>query len=459
MKRHKIYPYLLLLMATLLMQGCLKNQEDIFDEKPTVRLDNFIEEFRTVLESSEGGWVMDYYPQPDQSIGGIAYIVKFKDGEVTAWWENKPGKTATSNYSLRKNSGPMLSFDTYNEFLHYYAEGKNSSALYQGYKGDFEFRLDSIVGRDIVYMHGNRTNNTIVLRRFSGDPDEYFAMVANNADEIIVDHVEADYNQNHIFGQVFPASKRIDFTITDAKGTAKEYSRAYLFTDKGLRLYRPVNVGGKPMQDFKLTTTEGGRQELECLDSNLSDLILSVVVPEGYCFYDEFAGTYDLLHYEIELNEPYHTTVKLVPNGDGKTYSLTGLCAEEGKWAPQLKYLKANGTLLWLGQSIGTTTEGWEIWIAPYTKKRMNPFTGTVYKDETIGMELRKASDNEKFTLNFSSYDPKGTNNVTSFRMRYYSGSTNKGNPSEDLWMKYTKADGNEYTDYSLYYPESMTKQ
>ncbi len=85
--------------------------------------------------------------------------------------------------------------------------------------------------------------------------------------------------------------------------------------------------------------------------------------------------------------------------------------------------------------------------------------TGTVYKDATIGFELKKSNDTDKFELLFSSYDPKGTNNVTSLRMRCYSGSTNKGNPTEDMWMKYFKDDGNEYTDYSLYYLEKMTKQ
>ncbi len=458
MKRHHFYPYVLLLLAALLMQGCLKEQEDIFDEKPTERLEDFLDRFKSVLESSEDGWVMDYYPQPDQSIGGVAYIVKFKDGEITAWWENRPGQSKTSNYSFKRNSGPMLSFDTYNEFLHYYAEGRNSSSLYQGYKGDFEFRLDSIVGNDHVYMHGNRTNNVIALHRFTGNPDEYLAEASQNAEDIIVDYLEGTYAQASIRGEVAPASRRIDFTVTDA-GKVKEYSRAYLFTNQGLRLYRPVTINGKPMQDFKLATTGEGRQELQCLDEGLTDLKLSVVVPEGYCFYNEFAGTYTLLHYEIDLNEPYTTTVQLVPNPDGKTYSLTGLCKEEGKWAAQLKYLKTNGTLLWLGQSIGTTTEGWEIWIAPYTKKRTGTMTGTVYKDDTIGFELRKSSDTDKFVLNFNSYDPKGTNNVTSFRMRCYSGSTNKGNPTEDLWMKYFKQDGEEYSDYSLYYPETMTKQ
>ena len=460
MKRHNLYSYMLLILATLLMQGCLKEQEDLFDKKPTERLEIFHDKFKNVLESSEDGWVMDYYPQPDQSIGGVAYVVKFKDGEVTAWWENKPGQKVTSNYSFKRNSGPMLSFDTYNEFLHYYAEGRNSSSLYQGYKGDFEFRLDSIVGNDIVYMHGNRTNNAIVLHRFSGDPVEYLNKAAQNAEDIIVDYFDGNYAQTSIRGEVSPASRRIDFTVSDAsKGTSKEISRAYLFTDQGLRLYKPVTINGKPMQDFKITTIDGGRQELQCLDNGLTDLKLAVVVPEGYCFYNEFAGTYTLLHYEINLNEPYTTTVQLVPNSDGKTYSLAGLCAEDDKWTVQLKYLKANGTLLWLGQSIGTTTEDWEIWLAPYTKKRTGTMTGTVYKDATIGFELKKSNDTDKFELLFSSYDPKGTNNVTSLRMRCYSGSTNKGNPTEDMWMKYFKDDGNEYTDYSLYYLEKMTKQ
>ena len=148
MKRHNLYSYMLLILATLLMQGCLKEQEDLFDKKPTERLEIFLDKFQNVLESSEDGWVMDYYPQP--------------------------------------------------------AEGRNSSSLYQGYKGDFEFRLDSIVGNDIVYMHGNRTNNAIVLHRFSGDPVEYLNKAAQNAEDIIVDYFDGNYAQTSIRGEVSP---------------------------------------------------------------------------------------------------------------------------------------------------------------------------------------------------------------------------------------------------------------
>ena len=60
MKRHNLYSYMLLILATLLMQGCLKEQEDLFDKKPTERLEIFLDKFQNVLESSEDGWVMDY---------------------------------------------------------------------------------------------------------------------------------------------------------------------------------------------------------------------------------------------------------------------------------------------------------------------------------------------------------------------------------------------------------------
>ena len=58
MKRHNLYSYMLLILATLLMQGCLKEQEDLFDKKPTERLEIFLDKFKNVLESSEDGWVM-----------------------------------------------------------------------------------------------------------------------------------------------------------------------------------------------------------------------------------------------------------------------------------------------------------------------------------------------------------------------------------------------------------------
>ena len=65
-------------------QSCLFEQKDIFPESSSERLQGYIEDVRTLLTTSENGWVMEYYPGTNQALGGYAYYLKFTETEVEA---------------------------------------------------------------------------------------------------------------------------------------------------------------------------------------------------------------------------------------------------------------------------------------------------------------------------------------------------------------------------------------
>lgn len=461
-KLYIITSYMLLTLMTLVMQGCLKEQEDVFEDSPIVRLEEFIDQYRTVLESSEDGWVMDYYPQSDQSMGGIAYIVKFKDGEVTAWWEKDTSKSVTSNYAFKKSIGAMLTFYTYNEFLHYYAEGRATTELYQGYKGDFEFRLDSIVGNDHVYMHGKRHNSVISLHRFSGDPVEYLSKVNELSESVIMDALLGTYDHYDINASVNVDNRQMIYTITDTNtGTAHNYTRPFTFTPDGVRLYKPLTINGKRLTEFTLEK-EGDLSYLRGKDEGLTDLRLRMKVT-GYVSYPDYAGTYTFVHRNGSNQERIETTVQLVPNGDGKTYTMTGISLQPDAFTLKLNYVPSRGTLILPGQIIGTTEEGWDVWLAPYSR-RTTDFLGTVYQSTNYGMELQHDEEAEGFLLKFSAYDPTQNVAITSFTIRFFSGSTRMDSstnmPGEEWYFsgKPYDADDANYA-FRLYYLESLIKQ
>ena len=115
---NKIFKLSLLLLALpLLMTSCLKDDDEVFSESASQRLQKALDEARTVLRSSEKGWVMDYYVGDDSSYGGYAFTVKFDSLTVTASSELTKG-AATSYYKLTTDNGPVLTFDTYNDVLH-----------------------------------------------------------------------------------------------------------------------------------------------------------------------------------------------------------------------------------------------------------------------------------------------------------------------------------------------------
>ncbi|HRN15923.1 MAG TPA: DUF4302 domain-containing protein, partial [Xylanibacter oryzae] len=105
MKKFKIYIYILMLLPTLLLQSCLKDQEDVFDEPSAVRMQKTLEDVKKVLTSSEHGWAFDYFPDRNVTYGGYEYAVKFDSLSANIYFELAPGQSETSLYKLKSDDG------------------------------------------------------------------------------------------------------------------------------------------------------------------------------------------------------------------------------------------------------------------------------------------------------------------------------------------------------------------
>ena len=171
--------YLILLAAVgLTMTSCLMEEKELFDKTPAERMEAYLEGYRDMLASAEGGWLLKYFPDEDQSYGGYSYILQFKRDSVTAYFELAKDLTVakSSLYKMTPDDGPVITFDTYNEYIHHFATPNISD--YQAKHGDYEFR---IVGKNDdgseIYMKGKRTNNDYTLVKFTGNPVEYLSQL------------------------------------------------------------------------------------------------------------------------------------------------------------------------------------------------------------------------------------------------------------------------------------------
>ena len=79
MKKKNIILFLLMALPTLLLTSCLKDQEDLFTESASQRTTTYLAKAKKVLTSSENGWVLNYYPDREQSYGGTPFTMKFTD--------------------------------------------------------------------------------------------------------------------------------------------------------------------------------------------------------------------------------------------------------------------------------------------------------------------------------------------------------------------------------------------
>ncbi|MBR1505690.1 MAG: DUF4302 domain-containing protein [Prevotella sp.] len=270
MKKNKIFIFLLMALPALMLTSCLKDQEDIFDKASSLRMDDYMAQVRETLASAPYGWAFDYYPETEQLYGGYTYALVFDTKQVTVYaedWINEDtgvNGPETSYYSLRNDMGPVLSFDTYNTLMHYFATP--SSGAYQGLQGDFEFVVDS-VGTDVIKLHGKKVHgkselpqNTMYLRKLTQPAATYMAKVNEQANRFFLDNAQGAVNT------VFD----IDYRQATFNINGEEVTRAYTFTDRGIRLYSPVNVNGTYVADFnyddntmKLTSTEAPNLSLQ----------------------------------------------------------------------------------------------------------------------------------------------------------------------------------------------------
>ena len=267
MKRFKFLICVMLAVSAGLFQSCLKDQEDIFDKSSSNRMDDYLVLAKTTLLSSEQGWVFEYYPHENQIYGGFVYTLKFNnDGTVVARKEGVEN-AETSGYSLKSDDGPVLSFDTYSDLLHEYSTP--SSKEYQAKHGDFEFVIDSI-GQDVIKVHGKRGMNILYLYRLTESPESYLDKVKEQAALFWYDHTEGNIGTEQDRQTYDLASRQIKIGGNEV---------AYVFTDKGIRLYKSVTVGGKNVRTFD---NDDASMELKCTDEGASDVVLKGTLSPEY---------------------------------------------------------------------------------------------------------------------------------------------------------------------------------
>lgn len=350
MKLDKTLLYVLMVLPTLLLQSCLKDQEDIFDTPSSIRMQEALDNAKKVLTSSEEGWIFDYYPDRYLSYGGYVYTVKFDNQKVTVGSELAPGVFESSLYKLTNDNGPILSFDSYNTLMHFFSTP--SSSQYEAFDGDFEFILMKVTD-DLITLRGKRTGNTMYLRRLTQAPATYISAASNISDNIIISSATGTLGALELSCTIDMDSRRMD--ITYMKGEeAVLVSECFIPSATGISFYNPIELNGVTVSDLAYDTetfTFSGK------DSKGNDIMLVGTLAEDYTPFDEFAGTYDLT-YEAGTLE-----VTLVPDKENNRYLIQGL---NENYDIAANYVKGKGYLNITSQKVGDSGDQ-QIWFCGFS--------------------------------------------------------------------------------------------
>lgn len=351
----KVFLYIATAFAALSVQSCLHDNEDVFDVPAAERIELTVAADKALLESADNGWKFEYYLGADMIYGGHNILAKFKDGKAyLAGEKNGAQAVAVSSYDVTTDQGPVLSFDTYNEVIHDFAQPYSDNV--EGLKGDYEFVIMKTTN-DSIYLKGKKWGNYMLMTRLPETTtwDDFLGGVVDMSENIWSVY-DGTYNEVKIAGEVDINSNWLYISAGE-----EQLEAPFIFTPKGIKLDQPYIFDGKAVQYFTYDV-----QAMTLTSDENSSLVLKAVVPKDWLPFEAFAGTYAFTY-------SYGTVpVTLVPDPANKRYLMKGL---SDKFDVVMTYSKTRGTLLINAQQVGVDADGIAVWMAAWDLKNGGSLT------------------------------------------------------------------------------------
>ena len=136
--------YLVIGLALVSVLGaCSRDEESLFDKSAAERSQEALDNANAVFPGAVNGWEMLYFANTESR--GYNVLVQFNaNGRVVATAKNSATTgnaivtDSTSTWQVKLDYGPILTFDTYNDVLHAWADPRNDG---DGLLGDYEFLI------------------------------------------------------------------------------------------------------------------------------------------------------------------------------------------------------------------------------------------------------------------------------------------------------------------------------
>ena len=177
---------ILLLTLGLAFTACSRDEDSLFEKSAAERTVEALDNAQKCLTEAPNGWEFLYFCNPDTR--GYNILLKFDEhGQVKAsakaYMKGTTLKTdsiitdANSIWEVMSDYGPILSFNTYNDVLHLWADPQGDG---DGFLGDYEFLILEATPERII-LKGKKHSAYSVMRRLPKDQDwtEYFTDIEN----------------------------------------------------------------------------------------------------------------------------------------------------------------------------------------------------------------------------------------------------------------------------------------
>lgn len=312
--------YITLLIAFSFLTSCSYKEDNTFEQKASNRTTSVIESYKNILEGHDGYWVLSYYPgvtrsfggfpAAPRSLGGYTFVLKFKDGKVTASSEiSNTNAEEESYYTYSITEGPTISFDTYNSILDHF---RFVSAVFTNARGgDIEF-IFLKEENGVITLRGRTSNNLMTLTKLTGDREALLNKLRENTQAlnskglnlITVQGTQVDLT-------LFPSYRQLVFSYG-----GNIVQRPFTITEKGIKFYEPADINGVKIEELYFNEDKSA---LATPDGAISTTLVSSpieittnsrwVMLQDYYASQTYIDIYNQLKHQIE-------------NGKWRNYSL-----------------------------------------------------------------------------------------------------------------------------------------
>ena len=240
--------YILAFFILFTLVGCSPEEKNLFDGSSANRIEASRTHVNEVLLGAKNGWLMQYYPATGQKYGGYNLFLSFsEDGKVTAASDVAGiGQRATSLYSLKQSAGAVLSFDTYNSVIHFFASPDSGvGGIGSGMEGDYDFTVMEECTSEQVVLKGTKSGSLAVMTPIAEGTnwDEYIEKIFDMND--VMQEYPAFIFEDGDYSQDLTVSwNRLVITQRDGDNLVYTYAPFVLTTD-GLEFYKPFTLNGK----------------------------------------------------------------------------------------------------------------------------------------------------------------------------------------------------------------------
>lgn len=355
--KNKITKYILLAFTCLGLQACLFQEDDIFEKSSANRAAENVAELQELLVNVPNGWKMEYYPGTDYSMGGITLLCRFDGNNVTLMSEvgsvkTASGKEASSLYKVTSEESTVLTFDSFNEFIHCFSEpimGMNTNL-----EGDYEFVYMGQEDNKVI-LQGRRYHNTMVMTPLTQGVNwkDYIGQLNLIEREAFLKTYSLMVGGQEV-GNAVRTSHLFSLTVEGQTSS----SVPFIYTPEGIRFKDEITIQGKTVQNFvwnkeNMTFTSS--------DEEAADVVLKAYYSQDYTPYEDYLGTYYMYYREYEkYNEeedkvefrPGYMAVELQQKVAGESFVLTSDKLETTAANIVITYDKATGKLIIKPQNV-----------------------------------------------------------------------------------------------------------